>query len=67
MPSSKIDINLPRIYEKLLDAKKNHSGSAVNEILWFRQRDKLTLLLLYYKNKYFISSETTKNPKVFAC
>ena len=39
VPSSKIDINLIRIYMRSYPVKENHIGSAVTEILWYKQTD----------------------------
>ena len=53
VPSLEIDINLPRTNE----VKVKHIGSAVSEILWYKQTNRFTnrqtyILLLHHKDIY---------------
>ena len=55
VPSLEIDINLPRTYE----VKVKHIGSAVSEILRYKQTNRFTnrqtdILLLHHKDIYVI-------------
>ena len=70
--SLKIVINHQRAYEKLYFVKENYIGSAVSEILWYRQTYRLThtyaqkhkdMLLIKKELKIILSPEVRKGSK----